>query len=259
MYPQNLHKIRTSFSRQADRFETSDMSFSKESYLRHIVELLPLQPSDSILEVASGTCVCARALAPYVAQVTCLDATAEMLEIGRAEAARQGLSNLSFLEGYAEQLPFADESFDLVITRLSFHHFTSVELPFREMHRVLKRDGKLVIIDMEAAEEALRAREDQIETLRDFSHVKNLSKEEFLALYARHNCELLYSESTAIPVSLTAWMALTQTPVSVQKEIRRLMEEELAGQAKTGFFPYLIENEIRFDQRWLLLIGQKQG
>ena len=54
-------------------------------------------------------------------------------------------------------------------------------------------------------------------------------------------------------------MALTQTPVSVQKEIRRLMEEELAGQAKTGFSPYLIENEIRFDQRWLLLIGQKQG
>ena len=47
------------------------------------------------------------------------------------------------------------------------------------MARVLKTGGKLVVIDMEAAEEALRNTENEIETLRDPSHVRKLSKEEF--------------------------------------------------------------------------------
>lgn len=44
------------------------------------------------------------------------------------------------------------------------------------MARVLKTGGKLVVIDMEAAEEALRNTENEIETLRDPSHVRKLSK-----------------------------------------------------------------------------------
>lgn len=50
------------------------------------------------------------------------------------------------------------------------------------MVRVLKPGGKLVMIDMEAADEPLRKTEDEIETLRDPSHVKNMSKNEMLEL-----------------------------------------------------------------------------
>ena len=77
-----------------------------------------------------------------------------------------------FVKGYAEDLPFLDNSFDIVFSRLAFHHFTDVNAVFAEMVRILKPGGKLVMIDMEAAEEALRASEDEIETLRDPSHVK---------------------------------------------------------------------------------------
>ena len=55
------------------------------------------------------------------------------------------------------------------------------------MARVLKTGGKLVVIDMEAAEEALRNTENEIETLRDPSHVRKLSKEEFTEMF-RKNC-----------------------------------------------------------------------
>lgn len=100
-----------------------------------------------------------------------------MLQIGQQEADKEHLSNMVFVKGYAEELPFLDNSFDIVFSRLAFHHFTDVSAVFSEMVRVLKPGGRFVMIDMEAADELLRKTEDEIETQRDPSHVKNLSKE----------------------------------------------------------------------------------
>ena len=74
----------------------------------------------------------------------------------------------------------------IVFSRLAFHHFTDVTAVFSEMVRVLKPGGKLVMIDMEAADEVLRKTEDEIETQRDPSHVKILSKTEMLSLFETH-------------------------------------------------------------------------
>ena len=133
--------------------------------------------TDIVLEVAAGTCACGRAFAPLVQTVVCLDATAPMLQVGKKEAQESHLDNMVFVKGYAEELPFLDNSFDIVLSRLAFHHFTDTDNVFREMVRVLKPGGKLILIDMEAADEPLRKTEDEIETLRDPSHVKNLSRE----------------------------------------------------------------------------------
>ena len=85
-----------------------------------------------------------------------------MLRIGQQEADKEHLSNMVFVKGYAEELPFLDNSFDIVFSRLAFHHFTDVTAVFPEMVRVLKPSGKLVMIDMEAADEPLRKTEDEI-------------------------------------------------------------------------------------------------
>ena len=143
------------------------------------------------------------------------------------------------------------------VTRLSFHHFAEMEPPFREMSRVLKNRGKLVIIDMEATREQLRETEDRIETMRDVSHVRNRSKKEFLDLYETYGYDVVKVETTPISVRLNAWMQLTQTPDAVQKEILSLMQQERQGGLQTGFFPYEKEREICFDQRWLRMIGIK--
>ena len=82
------------------------------------------------------------------------------------------------------ELPFLDNSFSIVISRLAFHHFPDVNRPFSEMARVLKSGGKFVFIDMEATEENLRTTQDKIETLRDPSHIRNLSQAEMLKLYS---------------------------------------------------------------------------
>lgn len=61
-----------------------------------------------------------------------------MLDVGKKAAEEKKITNISFVEGLAEQLSFADESFDIVMIRLTFHHFTEMRKPFEEMNRVLK-------------------------------------------------------------------------------------------------------------------------
>lgn len=253
----HMEKINSSFTDQAKAFENTNMNFSKKEYLDYTMRAIGAAKTDRVLELASGTCVCGRTIAPMVQSVTCLDATPAMLEVGIRSAKEAGIGNMEFILGIIEDLPFPDASFDVVMTRLSFHHFQEMQKPFSEMSRVLKPGGKLVIIDMEAAEEALRETEDRIERLRDCSHVQNRSRREFVSLYDAAGYNIWKEESTRIPVRLSAWMELTKTPEAVQNDIVQMMDRDIAGDAQTGFKPYRKEGEIWFDQRWLMLIGIK--
>lgn len=257
MEPKNLSDIQKSFAAQAQSFESKSMNFTKQEYLDYTVSSIAPRSTDCVLEAAAGTCACGRSVAPFVNSVVCLDATPAMLAVGKEEAAKNGITNMRFVNGFVEEIPFSDEHFDIVLTRLAFHHFADIERPFSEMSRVLKQDGKLVVIDMEAAALELREVEDKIETLRDHSHVKNRSKQEFAHLFEKHGYIITKQESTAIPVQLKAWLALTGTPENTEKEITALMEDDMRGGKPTGFDPYRKDGEIYFDQRWLLMIGTR--
>ena len=246
--------VKQSFKKQAEKFAAYHMS--KTEYTDYLIRRIGANGTEHALEVAAGTCICGRALAPFVKDITYLDLTEEMLAQGKKLAEESQIKNISFQTGNAEELPYESETFDLVITRLSFHHFDNPKIPFQEMKRVLKKGGKLVVWDMEAAEESLRAIDDKIENMRDPSHTRILSREEFEKMFEKDftmQCE----ETTLVPVNLKSWMELTGTPEDVQKEITDLMKAELAGGSKTGFAPYDKESEIMFDHRWLLLIGIK--
>lgn len=252
----NQAEIREAFTQQASGFESSQMNFSQKEYLDYAVSLIAPTPTDHVLEVAAGTCACGRAIAPHAQSVTCLDMTPAMLTVGRDAAEKSQLTNLHFVLGDAAELPFLNASFDIILSRLAFHHFPDWEHPFAEMVRVLKPGGRLVLIDMEAAEESLRSTQDHIETLRDPSHQHNLSQTEMLALYRRHGLTVSCCETVRMPVLLQNWLDHTHTPPQVQTTIQHQMQQELAGGPKTGFAPYLQDGQLWFDQRWVLVIGQ---
>ncbi|MGP8312199.1 class I SAM-dependent methyltransferase [Enterocloster aldenensis] len=257
MKPTNLEAINHSFEIQASGFESKTVNFTKEEYLNYTLSCVTPNRQDTILEVAAGTCICGRSFSPFVQTVVCLDATLPMLQIGKQEADKQELNNMVFIKGYAEELPFLDNSFDIVFSRLAFHHFTNVNLVFSEMIRVLKPGGKLVMIDMEAASEELRTVEDEIETLRDTSHVKNMSKTEMTGLFTSNGLSIQKCETTEIRQKLQSWLALTKTPEDIQKEIIRRMEADINGIEKTGFSPYMEYGEIYFNHKWILIVGRK--
>ena len=79
MKPTNIGAIHLSFGMQAEEFEKPGMNFSNRDYLDYCVRTIEPASTDSVLEVAAGTCACGRSLAPFAQTVTCLDTTPAML------------------------------------------------------------------------------------------------------------------------------------------------------------------------------------
>lgn len=257
-YPKNhISEIHKSFEQQASGFDSTTYHLSKSEYLEYMVKKTAPQKTDHILEVAAGTCICGRAFAPYVEHITCLDTTAAMLEVGKSECEKKGIHNITFVKGIAEELPFLDNSFDIVMSRLAFHHFVNPKEIFAEMKRVLKPGGKLVLMDMTIQKEDLRNVVDEIERLRDNSHVRDLSKTEMEDLYVRNGMKIIMQEQIEIPVILENWMELTHTPEKQQKKIHKMMLEEMDGNIVTGFSPYIKEDKIYFNHHWVFNLGKK--
>lgn len=84
-------------------------------------------------------------------------------------------------------------------------HFTIFPIQ-SNVCRVLKPNGKLVLIDLEAAEESLRNTEDEIERLRLPSHMRNLSRAEMLALYQTHDLPVECCEAVKPAVLQNGWI-----------------------------------------------------
>ncbi|MBQ9686979.1 MAG: class I SAM-dependent methyltransferase [Oscillospiraceae bacterium] len=107
--------------------------------------LSPIQPdfSGKLLEVPVGTGVLTMPLYQSLpdASVTCLDYSADMMKNAQTRAGAMGLSNVSFVQGDVGELPFADESFDIVLSLNGFHAFPDKDAAFRETFRVLKKGG----------------------------------------------------------------------------------------------------------------------
>lgn len=99
--------------------------------------------SGRLLEVPVGTGVLTMPLYASLpeAKATCLDYSAAMMENAKKRASRMGVSNVSFVQGDVGALPFADESFDLVLSLNGFHAFPDKDAAFRETFRVLKPGG----------------------------------------------------------------------------------------------------------------------
>lgn len=103
-----------------------------------------------ILDVATGTADVALETARQInpEQVVGLDISAEMLEIGRSKVRKRGLQEIIVLEeGDSEALPYPDESFDAVTVAFGVRNFENLEKGLSEMRRVLRKDGKVVILE----------------------------------------------------------------------------------------------------------------
>jgi ubiquinone/menaquinone biosynthesis C-methylase UbiE len=166
-------RVRQTFAPNAEAYVSSPSHASGDDLAR-LVELAAPQASDLALDVSTGGGHTALALAPHVARVAASDLTPRMLAMARAHLASQSATNVDYVIADAERLPFLDESFDLVTVRIAPHHYPDVAQAVREMARVLKRGGRLVMIDNIApADPALDAALNDWERRRDPSHIRS--------------------------------------------------------------------------------------
>ena len=109
-----------------------------------LIEEAGIAPGQAVLDVGGGSGEPALTIAPVVGtsgSVTYTDPAAGMVKTARAEAERKGLTNIQFQQCPAEQLPFADASFDVGVGRLSVMFFPDVMAGLREVLRVIKPGG----------------------------------------------------------------------------------------------------------------------
>lgn len=259
MESENKKTIQESFSIQANSFDGYATHIAKDEYMSFIIQKLQLDGTEAVLEIASGTCATGRTIARNVKKVTCLDMTPSMLEQGCKIADEQNIKNMEFVVGDAISVPFDENSFDMVITRLSMHHFPNPELPFKEMYRVLKPGGKLVIIDMVTEDHPYRHRRDELERLRDISHEKNMTENEIADIYKRYNLQIVELEKTSFSVSVNEWLNLTQTTGKNRTTILKAFDDELESGELSGFSPYIKDGEMFYNQHWIMVVGIKQN
>jgi len=114
-----------------------------ETYLSEALRGIPSGFSGRMLEVPVGTGVITMPVYQELpnAEVQCLDYSADMLSFAKRRAAEHGLKNVSFMQGDVGALPFADDSFDLVLSLNKFHAFPDKESAYCEVYRVLKPGG----------------------------------------------------------------------------------------------------------------------
>jgi len=187
--PENMSRVNhqelivDQFTRQAVPFSTA-RTIADQSALQLLVDLSGAGPSDTVLDVAcgGGNVVCA--FAGTVQHATGIDMTPAMLQRARAVAREKALSNVSWDEGQATSLPYADGIFTIVVTRFSFHHFIEPLVVLKEMVRVCAPGGRVLVADMHTSTDSAKGAEfNRMELLRDPSHVRALPVAELKALF----------------------------------------------------------------------------
>jgi ubiquinone/menaquinone biosynthesis C-methylase UbiE len=199
-------RILDQFSRQAMPFSTA-APITDGNALRMIVEAAAPKPNDTLLDVACGGGIVVTAFAPHVQHATGIDVTPAMLDRARQHATETGVTNVTWDRGDVTALPYADGTFDIVVTRFSMHHFLDPVCVMREMVRVCAPHGRVVVVDMYASDDPAKAKEwNRAEKLRDPSHVRCLTLDELKALFP----------STGLPTPRTSFYEL-------RDEIRNLL------------------------------------
>jgi ubiquinone/menaquinone biosynthesis C-methylase UbiE len=250
--------VRAEFSKQAASFESPQYSFGDPRLMRWTLEHVPVEQHSLVLDVAGGTGHLARGLASIARAVVVLDLTPAMLAEGKRQTDAAGIVNVLFEAGDAAAIPYLGESFDLVVSRFAVHHFADPAIQLAEMARVCRHGGKVAVIDVVTAVAEHAEHYNALERKRDPSHASALSIEALAAALERAGTTVVHTASSDPVVDFERWIRQAQTAVEIAAEIRAELEAELAGGAPTGMRPVLVDGDLRYTQRWAILVAEKE-
>lgn len=222
--PLNLHdsRIVEQFTRWAQPF--ADLPIHSEADgLARTLAAAAIEPHMSVLDVACGPGIVACAAARDASSVTGIDLTPAMIDQAQTRQRAMGLRNLDWHVGNAAALPFRDGAFDVVLTRYSFHHLSEPGVVLREMKRVCRPGGRLVVIDATPSPES-QAAYDALEIVRDPSHTSALTLAQLRAL----GREVGLSEQQIDGYRLEAELSTLADPDDMRK-LTEMLDLDIAG------------------------------
>lgn len=110
--------------------------------------LSSLLPRLRVADFGCGTGILSVSIASWADRVTAVDSNPAALKEAKARAKRESISNIEFLQEDLHQLSVKDESQDLVVISQSLHHVRQPQDVLREAHRILRREGRIVVLEL---------------------------------------------------------------------------------------------------------------
>jgi ubiquinone/menaquinone biosynthesis C-methylase UbiE len=230
---QHNAEIVDQFTRQAEPFSRRH-AHTHEALLELMAECAGVRAGDSLLDVACGPGIVSCFYAKRVARVTGLDMVPAMLERAQRFQAESKVENVTWKLGESNSLPFAENTFDCAVTRFSFHHFLEPATALREMTRVCKPGGTVLVADVAPSAET-QASFNHWEILRDPSHTRALTQAEFESMGKATGLELLRKTNYTMEMDLEGLLSSSFPRPGDADRIRALFEEDIqTGQDRLG-------------------------
>jgi ubiquinone/menaquinone biosynthesis C-methylase UbiE len=199
-----------------------------------------IQPGVEVLDVACGPGIVACAMAQQGARVHGVDLTPAMIEQARERQRDRRIEYVDWQVADARQLPFADRTFDIVVTRYSFHHMPDPAAVLREMRRVCRPGGRVVVIDATPSA-ATQAAYDRMELLRDPSHATALTLDQLRNIGREVELSEQYADGYRLEALISTLSDQDDMPALTQ-----LLETDIAsGEDRTGVSAWRASDGIR--------------
>lgn len=146
-------RVRSMFSAIAGSYDLNNRLHSgwrDQAWRRYAVSAAEVKPTDVVLDVACGTGDLTRAFAEArPAKVTGLDFTRAMLDVAETKRTRETDKGITYIEGDAMALPFGDASVDVLSIAFGIRNVGEPARAMGEFARVLKRGGRLVVLEFD--------------------------------------------------------------------------------------------------------------
>jgi ubiquinone/menaquinone biosynthesis C-methylase UbiE len=226
--------VQSQFNQAAANYSTSPIHASGPD-LAEMVKVAQLQGHEQLLDAGCGAGHTALTFAPHVAHVIAVDLAESMLAQGRRLAAERGIQNLEFRPGDVEKLPFEDDSFDVITSRYSAHHWPNPQRALEEFRRVLRPNGLLLIGDIVSFEEfTLDTYFQTVELLRDPSHVRDHTEKQWLEMLTQAGFQADVPHRWEVFIDFASWIKRINTPEQNAAMIRTLLANAPA-EVKSAF------------------------
>lgn len=221
--------------------------------LKKIIEQVKLfSQAPYVLDLGCGGGHVSYTVAPFVDQVMAYDLSQEMLDIVSNTAIEKSLFNIQVQQGTAENLNFSDNTFDMVITRFSAHHWHQVNQAMKEIYRVLKPYGKVIIVDtVSTAQNVLDTFLQSIEMIRDCSHVRDYTVSEWVSYAEDAQLNLTLIEKQKLDLDLMSWVKRMKTPSMAIDTIKYLQQG--VSQDVSTYYQIQADGSFTIDVMYMVL------
>ena len=162
-----------SFDEKAKMWDNPERIKRTEILSKAIIERIEDASEKTALEIGCGTGLFTTRLSKVLKEVACFDTSEEMVKVLKEKIKEGNLKNISI---YTEEILNNEEfyeKFDIVYSSMVFHHIVDIEKEFELLSKLLKKDGQVIIIDLDEEDGSFHKNE------KDFNGHNGFNRDEF--------------------------------------------------------------------------------